>query len=171
MKERYTETMREQDLVIRFGDKVAIPEQCKDCPVLVDMAKGHDTRAEKATSIAESIIDGSLEGIIREYLRDEGLSEDAIARLLQVQYDQLRKRNVEYVDNLYQRLDMASMLGQTIVEACTTQGVWRLFAQRDDEQVLVTLCGSRLMRDLTKADGRSEPIRVERQLADDDYEA
>lgn len=161
--------MIEPDLVIRFDEKVTIPEGCKGCPALNELAAHHDRHARRTAHMADLVVSGRAEAGLEGILGAMGVSPDRIEEVMDRNKDEFRSMNNGTIDRMYGHLDSAVEIGEAMIGECPSEGKLTLRARRSGQQVLVTLCMSRYMMVAAETTNiLDEPVVVRRtDIADE----
>ena len=168
MSLEYTKCMENMDMIVRFNEKVSIPEKCLRCPALLDLAKLHDSESKNASDMAEYIVGGKIEDNLLRRLTGEGVSEESIRDMLEQHRDSIRGLNIKLIDALDERLEGAASLGRKMVDMCPPEGILRMRAKRSGQQVLVTLCMSAFINEAATIDGiGTEPVGIQRTILEE----
>lgn len=155
--------MSDMDIILHFDEKIDIPEGCKRCPALAELARHHDRHAHRTAKMADYVVSGGALDGLRELLIRGGNDPEETEEVIANNRDKLQAHSGEFVDRLYGHLDSAVEVANGMIAECPPEGTLKVRARRSGQQIVATFCMSRqLQRGAELTGDYAESVVVER---------
>lgn len=147
------------ELELEYTEAVGVPDKCRKCPILKEIAGDYARYSEMANGVIEALMGGNTEEFAIARLVMMGYEPDDARDFIAENAESLRQSGKTVLERADGNRDNCVDVGQRAVAACG--GSLTMRARRDGNEVRVTVCMSPEIPSIN-AIAVMEPATIER---------
>lgn len=152
--------------MIEYTDRVTVPDKCKNCPTLKQLAATHDALSENVEELTNAGISGDLNELLVQSIMDiDGATREQAEQAVESQKAIISDETMKALEEFDEARDTQVTIGNLSIALCA--GELKLKGKTAAQRVAAYICMSRLQAQSTDHPDL-EITTVERELRFDD---